>query len=309
VVADSPSTVIGHERQVVMSDRGAVFDLGYRPHDGPRLGRGAAIRATIKDGVRRVLGLRRNIRKRIFPWLLFAIALLPAVVFVGIVFFTSQFTGDLEMTPFASHSAYFDLAGVTVLLFAALAGPELLIPDRTEGVLSVYASRPLTGPNYLAARAGALVIVLAGFLLLPQLLLYFGFAALEPGGFGSNLASSVDEIPKFLLTTFGFVAGYGAPAFLVAATVKRTSVASGIYVAAMFVLEGVAAGLVESGRSIAGVLALVDHPVAIRDAIYSETSDLVVHQADLSVWVSIGVVAVMVIAAAVVSLRRYRRLL
>ena len=293
-----------------MSDRGAVFDLGYRPHEGPRLGRGAAVKATVKDGVRRTLGLRRTFRKKIIPWGLFAIALLPAVVFVGLVFFTSQFAGDtIGDTPFASHAAYFDLAGVSVLLFAALAGPELLIPDRVEGVLSIYASRPLTARDYLAARGGALVVVLAGFMILPQLLLYFGFAALEPGGFASNLASSVDEIPKFLLTAVGFVAGYGAPAFLVAALVKRSSVASGIYVAAMFVLEGIAAGLIESGRGFAGALALTEHPFAIRDAIYGMRSDLEVHTADLSVWVSVGVVALVVIAAVVVAGRRYRRLM
>lgn len=293
-----------------MSDEGAVFDLGYRPHEGPRLGRSAAVRATVKDGVRRVLGLRRNFRRKVLPFGLFAIALLPAVVFVGLVFFTAQFAPDLGGdSPFASHAAYFDLAGVSVLLFAALAGPELLIPDRAEGVLDVYASRPLTGRDYLAARAGALGLVLAGFMLLPQLLLYVGFAALEPGGFASNLASTAVEIPKFALVTLGYVAGYGAPALLVAATVKRTSVASGIYVAAMFVLEGAAAGLVEAGTEIAAVLALIEHPAAIRDAVYDRTVDLVVVQADLPLWVSVAVVVGLVVAAAVVSLRRYRRLL
>lgn len=293
-----------------MSDRGAVFDLGYQPHDGPRLGRGAAIRATVKDGVRRVLGLRRNFRKKVFPWTLFAIALLPAVVFVGLVFFTSQLAGaDIIDTPFANHATYFDLASVSVLLFSALAGPELLIPDRTEGVLGVYASRPLTGGDYLAARAGALGIVLLGFMLIPQLLLYFGFAALEPGGFVSNLGSSAAEIPKFLGVAVGYLAGYGAPALLVAAIVKRTTVASGIYVAAMFILEAVANGLVESGTSAAGVLALVEHPAAIRDAVYDRRSDLVMYQAGFDVWVSVAVVAALVVLAALVSVRRYRRLM
>ncbi len=34
-----------------------------------------------------------------------------------------------------------------------------------------------------------------------------------------------------------------------------------------------------------------------------------VHQADLSVWVSVGVILLLVAAAALVSLRRYRRLM
>jgi hypothetical protein len=54
---------------------------------------------------------------------------------------------------------------------------------------------------------------------------------------------------------------------------------------------------------------MIDHPTAVRDAIYDQSSDLVVHQADLSVWVSIGVILLLVAAAAFVSLRRYRRLM
>ncbi len=103
------------------------------------------------------------------------------MVFVGFVFFTSQFAGDtVGDDPVRQPLRLLRPGGgVSVLLFSALAGPELLIPDRSEGVLSIYASRPLTGPDYLAARAGALAIVLAGFMLLPQFLLYFGFAALQ----------------------------------------------------------------------------------------------------------------------------------
>ena len=39
---------------------GTVYDLGYAPHEGPRLGRRAAIRAMFVDGTRRALGLRRK---------------------------------------------------------------------------------------------------------------------------------------------------------------------------------------------------------------------------------------------------------
>jgi len=35
---------------------GGVFDLGYQPHDGPRLGRSGARRALFKDSLRRCAG-------------------------------------------------------------------------------------------------------------------------------------------------------------------------------------------------------------------------------------------------------------
>ncbi len=46
---------------------GVVYDLGYRPHEGERLGRAGAVRALYRDGLRRVLGLRRRARAKIWP--------------------------------------------------------------------------------------------------------------------------------------------------------------------------------------------------------------------------------------------------
>lgn len=42
------------------SAEGTVYDLGYTPHEGARLGRPAAIRAMVVDGSRRALGLDRK---------------------------------------------------------------------------------------------------------------------------------------------------------------------------------------------------------------------------------------------------------
>ncbi|NIT94350.1 MAG: hypothetical protein GWM91_02285, partial [Actinobacteria bacterium] len=92
--------------------------LGYKPHDGPRLGRGAAVRATIRDGLRRVFGLRRRARKKVLPFLLLGIAVLPAIVFVGFAFLTSMIAlAEMGDSPFADHASYFDFAGGPVLLF------------------------------------------------------------------------------------------------------------------------------------------------------------------------------------------------
>ena len=50
-------------------------------------------------------------------------------------------------------------------MFTALAAPELLIPDRRDGVLSMLSSRPMTPSDYLGARFAALVAVVGAFLL------------------------------------------------------------------------------------------------------------------------------------------------
>ena len=45
--------------------RGAVYDRGYRPYDGPRGGRNAARAALYRASIRRALGLRRSWRQKV----------------------------------------------------------------------------------------------------------------------------------------------------------------------------------------------------------------------------------------------------
>ena len=127
-----------------MSGRsGVVYDLGYAPYDGERRGRRGALLTTFKDGVSRIFGIRRGAWRKVLPFLLLGLAVLPAVVFVGLSFLLGSFAPEAE-SPYGGHGQYFVLAGTIVLLFVALAAPELLIPDRRQGVLSIYSSRPMT---------------------------------------------------------------------------------------------------------------------------------------------------------------------
>jgi ABC-2 type transport system permease protein len=291
---------------------GVVYDLGYTPHDGPRLGRGAAIRATIVDGLRRVLGLRRKARKKVFPWTLLAIASIPAIVFVGLSFFLGNFTPDAE-SPFGGHPEYFNLAGTMVMIFAALAGPELLIPDRTEGVLAVYSSRPMRARDYLVARGTALAGVVGFFLLAPQMLMYLGFAALDPDGFFTSVVGHADDLVQITATTAVYVLAYGAPSLLIAVFAKRSAPASGAYLAVMLALTGVAHGIAESGSGeglgkYAALLAIFEHPHVVRDWIFDRSSTgLVAVDVGWDVWVSFAVIIGIAVLTAAVATVRYRK--
>jgi ABC-2 type transport system permease protein len=291
---------------------GVVYDLGYAPHDGPRLGRGAAVRATIVDGLRRVLGLRRRARKKVFPWMLLAVAAIPAIVFVGLAFFLGDFTPESE-SPFGGHAEYFNLAGTMVMIFAALAGPELLIPDRVEGVLAVYSSRPMRAADYLLARGAALAGVVGFFLLVPQLMMYVGFAALDADGFFSAAVANADDLVQIIATTAVYVVAYGAPALLVAVYARRTAPASGAYLALMLALTGVAHGVAESGAGgelgrFAALLALFEHPHVVRDWIFDRSSTgLVAVDEGWDPWVSLFVIAGIGALTALLAVVRYRR--
>ena len=210
-----------------MTERGVVFDLGYVPYEGERRARRGAIATTYRDGIYRVFGIRRRARKKILPWMLVVLALLPAVVFVGFAFLLSTFSPEAD-SPFGGHGEYFSITGGVVLLFVALAGPELLIPDRREGVLAIYSSRPLTPDDYIGARAASLLTVVAGFMLIPQVLMYIGFAALSSDGFFSALLDNADEIPKILVTTVVYAVAIAPLVLLISTIASRKAAATGI---------------------------------------------------------------------------------
>jgi len=298
-----------------MTERhGVVYDLGYRRYDGPRLGRRGAIMATLRDGAFRILGIHRKARHKILPFLLLALAVLPAVAFVGFSFLLKSFAPDAN-SPFGSHAEYFSLVGTTVLLFVALAAPELLIPDRRHGVLAVYSSRPMRPDDYVWARFAALLVVLSLFLVAPQLLMYVGFAALSNDGFLSALVSRAGELPKLLAGAVVYAVAYAPPAFLVAAFTKRKSVATGAYLAVMLIGLGIVAGIVQSavvpGHRYAALFALVEHPNHVRDWIYGRTPphDMIVAQAGFAPWVSAVMIALVAAVALVLVVRRYRRIM
>lgn len=297
-----------------MSDRqGAVFDLGYVPYTGLRRGRMGAVQATIWDGIRRVLGIGRKARRKVLPWLLIGIALIPAIVFVGATFLVGNFTPEAD-SPFGGHVEYFGIVAGTALLFTALAAPELLVPDRREGVLSIYGSRPLTSVDYVSARFAALVAIVAAFLLVPQLLIYVGLAALDSGGFASTLVEDVVTIPRLLAASAAYILAFVPPAFLLASFINRVAAAAGIYLAAMFLINGIAEGLsqnlVTPGARYFALIALVDHARHVTDWIFGTASaDVVPATAGFHPAVSLAVILAVAAVSSAAVLWRYRRLL
>lgn len=296
-----------------MSDRGGVvYDLGYVPHDGERRGRGGAIRAMIGDGVRRVMGIRRKARRKVFPWVMFGIALLPAIVFVGLAFFVGNFVPDVE-SPFGSHADYYALAGVPTFIFVALAAPELLIPDRVQGVLSVYSSRPISSRDYVIARLGTLGLLVVGFTLVPQILMYIGFAALDSDGFLSAILGNWPELWRMIAVSSALFAGWGAAGFLISVFANRTTTARVLLLGGLVGSSGLAAALSESGAfdlaRYASLASILDHPFYVRDWVYGSSSDTVPAAAGFGPEVSLLVIIVGIALAASVPIIRYRRLM
>lgn len=287
-----------------------IYDRGYRSYDGPRLGPRGARRAVFRDGVRRVLGMGRKARLKIFPWALIAIALIAAAVFIGLHWAIGNIQASLrEGIP--TYGGLFDFYSGISLLFIAFAGPQLLVPDRTKGVLSVYFSRPLTVDGYLGSKAGAFATVVGAIYLVPQLVLHIGLALIATEGFLPYLGANLDILWKVPVVTAGFVALHGAVVFVLAALIDRTGIAAAAFLGLLTAGGAVAARVSEGGFAGArwfALIALDQHPRIIRDYLFEDTVAYPAEIAGFDVSASVAVIAALVVIGGWYVRSRYRRL-
>lgn len=190
----SPAPMAGGQGETGI---GEVFDLGYQGYEGERHGRWQARRAIWRDGVRITFGLGRSVTKKVAPAIFIGLFWLPAVVVIVISAFLSTFGGDVADIDGPSFSEYYDVAFILVGLFAAVVGPELLCPDRQEGVITLYLVRPITSTDYIVARWLAFLSVTVLALWIPQLLI-FGWNALSDSDPGAWATDNWDVLPRIL---------------------------------------------------------------------------------------------------------------
>ena len=249
-----------------------IYDLDYQHYDGPREGRSRAVRSLWVNSFRTILGLGRGARAKILPGLMFLFVVAPAA---GIVLIAS-ITGDSDAL--LSHEDYYSLISIFLLLFSAIIAPEVLIPDRREGVISLYLVRPLTILDYVAARWSAFAVVAFGLALSGQTLLFIGFllAADNPADY---IRDNWLDVPRF-------VAGGAIVALFIttipmavsAFTTRRAYAAA--FVIAVFVITSTVAGILTAETCTGEVV--VQDGVVIGDA---EDCDRVA--GDFSKWFSL----------------------
>jgi ABC-2 type transport system permease protein len=167
-----------------------IFDRGYRPYNGPRLGSRGAINSLIRHSIQRVLGLKRTFWNKILPFLAIVLAYVPAIVFVGIaVFLRSRLASngvDINQV-IPSYDQYYSFIWAAIAVFAAFVAPEVLCTDRRTGMLGLYLASPLRRDTYLLAKAAAVGIVLLIVALGPPLFMLLArtIGGVGPNGFGA----------------------------------------------------------------------------------------------------------------------------
>ena len=212
-----------------------LFDLGYQHYDGPREGRMRARKAVFTDGFRTTLGLGRSPVAKVLPFLLFGAAMAPAVIMAII----ASLTNNLVDVP--GHDDYYEVISIVLLIFAAIIAPELLCPDRRNGVISLYLVRPLSITDYLAARwlaffAITLLLVYSGQMVL---LVSLVLSAADPLEY---LQDNWLDIPRILGAGFLLAAFITTLPLAVSAFTDRRALAAA-FVIGLFVISAAAGGI------------------------------------------------------------------
>lgn len=249
-------------------DRGAVYDRGYRPYEGPRGLRGAATFALFKASIRRALGFRRSWRQKVAPFLLLGVVTIPAIVNVGIGYVTRDRIQDrIEII------TYREYVGVSsaLLLFVALVAPDVMCPDRRQKVLPLMFARPLTGVDYVVAKVGAIASILFAFSFFPQVVLFVGNMLVSDSA-GKYFTGHLDVLWQVPATVAVLALYYSVIGVAIAAMTDRRIVAGAAVIGLLLVTSiasGVLVGDVQTGEgSAAALINILSLPLYLRDLVF-----------------------------------------
>ena len=157
---------------------GRVFDLGYRRYAGAREGRARARRALFVNGVRTCFGLGRGAWTKALMVLFFGATMAPAAILILINGLLGGAVDNFIDLPGADE--YYRSVSPVLIIFAAIIAPELLCPDRREGVIHLYFARPLTAADYVIGRWTAFFAVSLALVYSGQALLLAGLTMAAP---------------------------------------------------------------------------------------------------------------------------------
>jgi ABC-2 type transport system permease protein len=261
----------------VRAARGAVYDRGYRPYDGARGGRRAAVLALYKASIRRAIGLRRTWRQKVLPFGLLGIVCIPAAVNVGIGYATRN--SPLEDFSFFTYREYVGVSS-SLLLFVAVCAPDVICPDRRQRVLPLIFARPLTGSDYVLAKLGAIASIVFAFSFLPQVLLFVGQTLVSKDGSLEYVKDNADVLWKVPVAVLALAAYYAALSLAVSSLTARRIVA-GASVFGVTIISSIVAAILHEADAVGGrgpLFNVLGLPLLVRDLIFEghlhEESDL-----------------------------------
>ena len=210
---------------------GQLFDIGYQRYDGPRQGRNRARLALFVSGVRQSLGLGRGARSKILPVLMVLVSVVPAAVILVI----AAISGGIIDRP-VELGDYFPINTLLLMIVAAILAPGLIVPDRTENVLSLYLVRPMGVFDYLAGRWLAFFLVTTVIILSGPLLLLSGYILLSDNA-AQEFRDNWLDFPRVLVAAAAMGAFITSIPMAVAAFTPRRVYAAAVVIGGVLVLS------------------------------------------------------------------------
>jgi ABC-2 type transport system permease protein len=252
-----------------------IFDLGYQPYEGERGRRWARRRAIWRDGIRISLGLGRGAAAKIAPWLLIGLSLVPMVVLVVLAAFLGSVPTSPDDFELPSYAEYFDFAVIPLGLFAAVVAPLLLCPDSRDGVVSLYAARPITPRDYAASRWAAFFTVAGTVAVAPEVILLL-WNALDAKELRPWLDDNWDVLPRSLLAGALVAAFYTTLTLFMASFTTRRAYATIATLAVLFIGSAIG-GIAEDNFTggLANALSLAAVPQVLSDTVHWVFGDTV----------------------------------
>ena len=284
---------------------GQVFDLGYRRYEGPREGRARARKALFVNGVRTCFGLGRGAWAKVLPILFLLTLMAPAAVLAAL----AGLLGDLFMDALDLPGAgdYYSIVWVILMLFAAIIAPDLLCPDRRDGVINLYLVRPLSAEDYVISRWLAFFAVSLVFIYSGQALLLAGLA-LGAGSPTDYLRDNWLDIPRSIASGAAIAAVTTTIPLAAASLTTRRAYAALAVIALFFTsltVSGILLGEVEQVGSWARLIDFGGITLQVNDLIFDQYDD---GDSRLPPVVAVAWWAVVVAVPAFILWWRYRRL-
>ncbi|HEY6058815.1 MAG TPA: hypothetical protein VIV06_12350 [Candidatus Limnocylindrales bacterium] len=294
------------------SATGSIYDLGYQGYEGPRLGRRHAIWALFVYSLRAAYGIGRSGRAKIAPIGLAILAILPAIVGVGILAFAQQsgVGSQAERINPISYDTYYNYIPTIIMLFVAAQAPELLGRDQRYRVLSLYFSRALRRLDYALAKVAAFVAAMLILVLLPQAVIFIGlvFSAKDVV---AALSDNLPKLPPIVAVGVGIGALLGSIGLVISAFTPRRAYATAAIMAVFLVPQVVAQTLIQGTNLDEARYAVLLAPSYVLDGLnaflfgHASTNREVVEAAlPGALFAAVTVVATLVLGAILV--RRYQ---
>jgi len=239
---------------------GNIFDLGYRSYDGPRLGRRYAFASLFLYTLLSIWGVGRSWGAKLFPWGLSVIALLPALVLLGIA---SLAPAEFEVS---QPEDYFGFVSIILALFCAAVAPDLIGRDQRHSTLALYFSRALDRRDYAGAKLTALSLSLFLVLYVPQIFLQTG-NAVAAADLTDYLKDNVDVIPPVLISSALVAVFMASMAMAIASFTPRRAFATRAIIVAIIILTVTGGILVETLDGDARQYSLLISPLLIMEGV------------------------------------------